>query len=130
MRFPEAIRRDFSLADMRFPFDLAGVVLMINLHQQSPWGIKSDQYLESLVTGRWGRPGWARAHHLPYVVVAVETEPPLYSFSQKLDLLGIDRSTPVFPFAFQPPVTHIEYPHDFTQQVLTALVEQITTQDR
>ena len=128
MRFPEAIRRDFSLDDLQFPFKLAGVVLVIHLHKESPWGVKSDQFLESLRADHWGRPGWARAHHLPYVVVLVEAESSLFSTSEKYDLLGIDPRIPMLPYVFQPPILHIEYPYNYTQKVLTTLVEQIEMQ--
>jgi hypothetical protein len=90
--------------------------------------VEESQFAEELRTTSWGSPGWARAHQLPYVVIATRMDSTSISISRMCDVLGVDSDKLVFPYVVQSHEsgqTHFEYPHEFAQTVLSGLIGQI-----
>jgi hypothetical protein len=128
--FPAAIKFDFTLDDLDFPFRIGGLVLYIDLNQEFLWREDRLSALADFNYQPYGL-GWARLHNLPFVIAAKRTKETLVPEAEMKRLLGIESHIPV--------ITHIsnlgegdqycfDFPTDWVKQVLSVLAEQIEAQ--
>lgn len=124
--FPKAIPKDFSLVDLEVPFTVAGMILIVDLNNRQFWQERAPT--NSLKAIKTGKIDWTRTSHLPTVIAAISNHPFVFGTDEIPTLLGLDAQTPFIPYfpdTYDEENLRLNYPFVYTQQVLSALVEQI-----
>lgn len=125
---PEAIFRDFPLENLDFPFELVGLVLIIDLSDRDFWN-QDKEFFEEIRSTRFGGVGWVRNSTVRSVIVTIKKGPAFVSENEIFDLLGLNPQTPVFHHEDQTRIEvdkrnyNIIFSSEFTQNVLSAFFE-------
>ncbi len=130
--FPTSIPIDFDLHSLQFPYTINGIILNVDLSRFG-WDsdTRSDKSRADLKSLERGGILWIKDEKLPSVIIATSFNPPLISRNEMRNLLGLSQKTPVLPYLkntrdesrFQ---FFLTYEHEYIQNVLTALVNQIS----
>ncbi len=129
LTFPPAIIRDFTLDCLDFPFNLVGLVLIIDLSDESYWA-RGAKFFDGIRSTKSGGVGWTRESMIPGVIITVNNGADVVSKRKMFDLLGLNPNTPVFSYYVQTNVENSKgrghfsfiFTHEFTQNVLSSFI--------
>lgn len=135
--FPSAIRRDFSLRDLDFPFKIAGIIFLVDLDNDAVTTDELPKHLTWLKSND-EKSGitWAHEAQLPLVVAAIfKKEVPNISKALLSKLLDLQTNVPILPYRVNPEnmgfrdlgdafILYYTYTYEYTQAVVNALIQQ------
>lgn len=131
--FPQAIRKDFPLDDLQFPFKISGIIFLIDLTGNIVKSENLTRHFERLRRQEYSGLTWAKSFNLPLVITAIHSGSPYISIDTLHELLDLNAAVPIIPYHIEPEdigyfdyedIHTYKFSHEHTQMVLSALIQQ------